>query len=422
MFRFSTLLSIFSFFHSSTSLKTDDSLDFRYVAKDYVHTLFSFTIEEEITKNNYGYFPRQIANIVNKYEIDSFGVSVSRGHWRWAIDATSELNSKRYILPAGGLLEAVKTGKFSENNEKFDQKTWSDFTHELAGVTCSSFNRIDGKVTGWTANGTRAFGQLPAEAVCTENLTPWLRLLKTSRKQDGLVQLIKDNVYKFQESHYFGLTIDSEILGSENGGFVIKMTQTLSAVWKIPGNIVKLGDIFKVKGLQFPDSQKIPKHPQNLPYQLLPQPNNDPFNQDISIKRYLTSNGRGQLGGVINTEITHSCDSELEVLEIHVVDVLQWCIAPFLSSFKKDGSGEILSMKWIGGKIRESPYQIEYSCDEMRKKASILCHLRSILLRFFGFFMLTLCQNCLNTAKIKRCDKLSTSFEFESKCRWILKY
>merc|ERR1712127_902158 len=80
-----------------------------------------------------------------------------------------------------------------------------------------------------------------------------------------------------------------------------------------------------------------------------------------------------------NTEITHSCDSELDILEIHLVDVLQWCIAPFLSSFKKDGLGKISSMKWIGGKIRESPYQIEY------------------------------------TAKIKRCEKLSTSFEFESK-------
>ena len=335
-----TILLWSSIFISSRSLKTDDSLDFRYVDENYVHTLFSFSIEEEITAKNYGYFPRQIGSIINKYKIDEFKVSVSRGHWRWNINLNDKINSKRYILPAGGLLEAVKT------NNKFTKKSWSDFTHELAGVTCSSFNRIDFTVTGWSKNRTKAFGQLPAEAVCTENLTPWMRLLKTSRKHDeGLLGMIKENIYKFQESNYFGLTIDTKIQGS-----TIKMTQTLSAVWKTKhSKSCSLIDIFG-KNLNTIDNRY-------AEYPLFPS---ESFKQEIDIKRYLTANGRGQLGGVINTEITHDCNSDSNILELHLVDVLPWCVAPFLSSFVSNGS-DIISMKWNGGKIRKSPYQIEYS-------------------------------------------------------------
>merc|ERR1712045_218695 len=124
------------------------------------------------------------------------------------------------------------------------------------------------------------------------------------------------------------------------------MTQTLSAVWKTKhtSKSCSLVDIFGKNNLNTIENR-------NAIYPLIPS---KVFKQDVDIKRYLTANSRGQLGGIINTEITHDCNSKSDVLELHLVDVLPWCVAPFLSSFTSNGS-EIISMKWNGGKIRESP-------------------------------------------------------------------
>ncbi|KAL3156874.1 hypothetical protein ABBQ38_001141 [Trebouxia sp. C0009 RCD-2024] len=77
---------------------------------------------------------------------------------------------------------------------------WGNLTHTLSGLFCSSLNTMadasqvavplhafDPVVPGDGSNWL--FGNLPREAVCTENLTPWLKLLPCQDRQ-GLTQLM----------------------------------------------------------------------------------------------------------------------------------------------------------------------------------------------------------------------------------------
>lgn len=71
-------------------------------------------------------------------------------------------------------------------------ETWRNFIHALSGLFCASFSQIDEKLTvspefAYRPEGAYSlnnldnkfvrFGVLPSENVCTENLTPWKKLL-----------------------------------------------------------------------------------------------------------------------------------------------------------------------------------------------------------------------------------------------------
>ncbi|OQR69691.1 GPI transamidase component PIG-T-like [Tropilaelaps mercedesae] len=111
--------------------------------------------------------------------------------------------------PAGALLWAW----FKENPDD----NWKTFAAALGGITCSSLNFIDDTITavpkyvfrpeGYleSVNATNLrLALLPGEAVCTENLTPWLKLLPCSNT--GLSQLLKaTSVFS---SHFISIGLD----------------------------------------------------------------------------------------------------------------------------------------------------------------------------------------------------------------------
>ena len=96
---------------------------------------------------------------------------------------------------------------FSLFNDDFRvDKTWKELVNALSGLFCSSLNFLDEKATveprwsfrprGLAPKGYAAqskflrYGALPREIVCTENLTPWKKLLPC----DSKVTLIIDDI------------------------------------------------------------------------------------------------------------------------------------------------------------------------------------------------------------------------------------
>lgn len=77
-------------------------------------------------------------------------------------------------------------------------KVWADLVNALSGLFCSSLNFMDSKSTirpRWTFrpqglasegyslfSGLLRYSALPNEVVCTENLTPWKKLLPCDSK------------------------------------------------------------------------------------------------------------------------------------------------------------------------------------------------------------------------------------------------
>lgn len=102
------------------------------------------------------------------------------------------------VHPPGATLQSRFLPRLQDMQELL--YAWGNLTHILSGMFCSSLNFLaDPAMVAMPSyafgphNSSQAsqwfFGSLPREAVCTENLTPWLKLLPCQGRQ-GLTQLM----------------------------------------------------------------------------------------------------------------------------------------------------------------------------------------------------------------------------------------
>jgi phosphatidylinositol glycan class T len=131
-------------------------------------------------------FPRSLANIVDKYSVQQFQLSLTQG--RWFTEAWGDLISDS--SPVGAELYA----EFLNSNESH-QKRWTALTNSFSGIFCSSLVELStsGHALPKTTptifrRGTHnqinnvVYGILPREGVCTENYTPWIKLFPCSMR------------------------------------------------------------------------------------------------------------------------------------------------------------------------------------------------------------------------------------------------
>ncbi|XP_042516140.1 GPI transamidase component PIG-T [Macadamia integrifolia] len=177
-------------------------------------------------------FPKAIAQLVQKFRIREMELSFTQGRWNYeqwgGFDPVSSANAK----PPGVELWAV----FDVPSDQVDS-TWKNLTHTLAGLFCASINFLESSTAyaspHWSFRpflGALRYGALPREAVCTENLTPWLKLLPCRDKAGLAVLMDRPSIYRgFYHSQRLRLTsseTDSEV-GVERG---ISLEQTLTVV------------------------------------------------------------------------------------------------------------------------------------------------------------------------------------------------
>ncbi|KMT05646.1 hypothetical protein BVRB_7g167820 [Beta vulgaris subsp. vulgaris] len=196
---------------------------------------FHFDSKANFSSYNGGYhlhlFPKAIYQLVHKFHIKEMELSFTQGRWnyeRWGgFDPISSSNAK----PPGVELWA----DFDAPPSQVDT-LWKNLTNTLSGLFCASINFLESSTTysapdwGFRASpGNLRYGTLPREAVCTENLTPWLKLLPC-RDKAGLAELMdRPSVYRgfyhSQRLHLVSVGFGSDIADSE-----IKLAQTLTVV------------------------------------------------------------------------------------------------------------------------------------------------------------------------------------------------
>ncbi|KAG7581418.1 GPI transamidase component PIG-T [Arabidopsis suecica] len=176
-------------------------------------------------------FPKAISQLVQKFRVKEMELSFTQGRWNhehWGgFDPLSSMNAK----PVGVELWAV----FDVPQSQVDT-SWKNLTHALSGLFCASINFLESSTSyaaptwGFGPNSNKLrYGSLPREAVCTENLTPWLKLLPC-RDKDGISALMnRPSVYRgFYHSQRLHLsTVES---GQEGLGSGIMLEQTLTVV------------------------------------------------------------------------------------------------------------------------------------------------------------------------------------------------
>lgn len=157
-------------------------------------------------------------------------LSFTQGRWnyeRWGgFDPISSSNAK----PPGVELWA----DFDVPRDQVDG-SWKNLTHALSGLFCASINFLEHS-TSYSApqwsfrsfSGKLRYGTLPREAVCTENLTPWLKLLPC-RDKAGLSSLMdRPSIYRgYYHSQRLHLKSDEFDTSEMSTGIVLEQTLTV---------------------------------------------------------------------------------------------------------------------------------------------------------------------------------------------------
>ncbi|KAH1081546.1 hypothetical protein J1N35_021307 [Gossypium stocksii] len=175
-------------------------------------------------------FPKVISQLVQKFRVKEMELSFTQGRWnyeRWGgFDPISSSNAK----PPGVELWAV----FDVPQHHIDA-SWKNLTHTLSGLFCASINFLESTATystpEWSfppASGNVRYGTLPCEAVCTENLTPWLKLLPCRDKAGIALLLDRPSLYRgFYHSQRLHLTSTESSSEGIDSGIILEQTLTV---------------------------------------------------------------------------------------------------------------------------------------------------------------------------------------------------
>ncbi|KAI9188354.1 Subunit of the glycosylphosphatidylinositol transamidase complex-like protein [Blastocladiella emersonii ATCC 22665] len=174
----------------------------------------------------FGLFPRTLGQILAQSDVAELDLAWTQGRWRtdrWGYAANGT------AAPPGADLKAW----FRSGGNDVDAR-WTALTNSLAGLFCGSLNFLDSGVL--TAHPVLTYGggdaaarglelrhaSLAREAVCTENLTPWTKLLPCHGAR-GLAAAL--NGYRLFDADYVSIqTRVAHVAGEQ------EMTQRIIAV------------------------------------------------------------------------------------------------------------------------------------------------------------------------------------------------
>lgn len=238
----------------------NETLDLTPLPKNTLLTSFQFEIESLPFKlgyhadssnrggsvTHYTYFPQALGPIMESTNTREMHLRFTQGWW----------DSKSWgRLPLDGKKSGGTGVEVSAAIEAPDLETakanWLKLSKTLSGFFCASLNFIDDSITTFPRQqqeqvrpildpNNKIFylrAALPSEPICTENLTPFLKLLPT-RGKAGISSLLDG--HKVFDSLWHGMSIDvtTECQGSSCS---LRLDQTVNTVVDITRSIRKHG-------------------------------------------------------------------------------------------------------------------------------------------------------------------------------------
>ncbi|OAA57114.1 GPI transamidase component [Niveomyces insectorum RCEF 264] len=197
----------------------------------------SNTTIAEFEAHNFRFFPRSLGQILQYAGTRELHLRFSLGRW----DAESWGARPWAGTREGGTGVELWAWLDAETDEEADDK-WLTLTNALSGLFCASLNFIDGTRTTRPvmsfqpegdhpntkmANMKLLYGTLPREVVCTENLTPFLKLLPCKGKS-GIASLLDG--HKLFDASWQSMAIDVRPVCPVKGECVLQIEQTIDMV------------------------------------------------------------------------------------------------------------------------------------------------------------------------------------------------
>lgn len=264
---------------SSPSAASDyhEHLDLQPLPQSALLASFNFrsnTSQESFEQRHFRYLPRALGQILQHADAKELHLRFTTGRWDaeswgprpwngtkeggtgvelWAwIDAVDD---ERYVDGlCGGRQLADRSSAFAK---------WITLTQSLSGLFCASLNFIDSTrttrpVASFEPAGDHPpsnqlhllHGTLPGEVVCTENLTPFLKLLPCKGKA-GISSLFDG--HKLFDASWQSMSVDVQPICPDNGECLVQIEQTVDMVMDIDRSKRPRGKDF-LAGWYFADS------------------------------------------------------------------------------------------------------------------------------------------------------------------------
>ncbi|XP_065892482.1 GPI transamidase component PIG-T-like isoform X2 [Dysidea avara] len=238
---FSLVLFAVSWRGNAEGLRYYEELYVRPLLDGKVMNHFVFTTQWDVSPEmlsrsavnefHYDIFPKPIGQIIQTYGVQEFHLSLTRGRWKTRLWGYPPL-----FTPPGTEAWAWFLPGFGTYTH------WKGLVNSLSGLLCTSLSSIDVSSTyrpshsfmsstaliGNISSLQLYYAAMPWETVCTENLTPWKKLLPCEAKA-GLAQLLLADKLFNNLYHSLGLHLVTNCLdeGCTNVGLQLQMTLTL---------------------------------------------------------------------------------------------------------------------------------------------------------------------------------------------------
>ncbi|XP_068454288.1 GPI transamidase component PIG-T [Clinocottus analis] len=200
--------------------------------------------------SHYRLFPKSLGQVISKFSVRELHISFTQGYWR-----TMQWGQPFLPSPPGAELWVW----FQDSVTDVDG-TWKELTNVLSGIFCASLNFIDSTNTVQPSASFKPLGignatdhrflryaTLPREIVCTENLTPWKKLLPCGSKA-GLAVLLKSEKLFHSSFHSQAVHIRPVCQDWQCKTTSWELRQTLNVVFDLhtPGQGKREWSLFKM--------------------------------------------------------------------------------------------------------------------------------------------------------------------------------
>ncbi|RPA84170.1 Gpi16 subunit, GPI transamidase component [Ascobolus immersus RN42] len=236
--------TIISHSHSSTS-DYSESLFLRTLPNNALLASFQFRTNGTIDSSHMSLFPQSLNQVLKASHTKELHLKFTLGRWKAREYGPEPWEGRT----AGGTGVELWAWVDAEDDAQAEQR-WKTLTNALSGLFCASLNFIDSTRTirpiltfhptgthDPTSNLHLLHGSLPREPVCTENLTPFLKLLPCKGKV-GVSSLLDG--HKLFDAAWQAMSIDVRPLCDSDGtNCKLQMEQTVDMVIDVERSLLK---------------------------------------------------------------------------------------------------------------------------------------------------------------------------------------
>ncbi|KAK0176504.1 hypothetical protein PV328_000635 [Microctonus aethiopoides] len=393
----------------------DEELLVKPLANGHIYAYFQFTTlwhipkEPELLHHSH-LFPRGLAVLIARHNVDELHISLTAGLW----------NYRKWGYPVHDAAPGAEIWAwFNEDVQDVDQ-AWKGLTNALSGLLCASLNFVDPtnslspefsfRPTGVYDKAPNSshlrYSSLPREIVCTENLTPFKKLLPCDSWK-GLATLLNSAYIHNTNYHSIGIHFRSICGNAACTKSSLELRQSISLVYDNMLDDNQNWSLRKLFGMGLQEACPLATM-SNIyidisgnnsinSYQLTPQPSKKvislrggqrnefavydsrehtkkgilniaanvmkPWNNFINYPSILSANryiiGYGQEKASL---ISKLYNNHWQPIDVIILENIPWYLSVYLHSIKITRGNEIIKplvLRYAPGRERKQPYYLE---------------------------------------------------------------